>query len=344
MRRTLVVALLISALTTPSAMAQIALATDARGAQPQGDSLAMLRALEDAVRRNPNDHAAWNRRGTLAWSIARTVRRRGNDVSSTLSDIADSSLRRAVELNDTSARYLVDLARFRWASRSSLTRRHAPGMFERAHDLARERGDNVAMADALAALGTVAWRKYEGIADRHIYSAIFRDPDAEGLIDDEYAIAYFVENQSRLAASKHWSGQGEYEDARKKFVQALEADPNNRRARAGLFMLLVERKRWEEARHEALLRLRNAPCDALAWMTRGLAAHRLSAVDEATAAFDSALVCLPPHERERLDVLTRVLKPRDGDQYTRLPADERLRTEQLYWLMSDPLWLTRANE
>jgi GWxTD domain-containing protein len=39
-----------------------------------------------------------------------------------------------------------------------------------------------------------------------------------------------------------------------------------------------------------------------------------------------------------------VLKPRDGDQHTQLPADERLRTERLYWLMSDPLWLTRANE
>ena len=344
MRRTLVVALLIASLTAPSAMAQIALATDARGAPLRDDSLAMLRALGDAVRRNPNDHAAWNRRGTLAWSIARAVRGRDNGESSMLFEIADSSLRRAVELNDTSARYLVDLARYRWASTSSLTRRHAPGMLERARDLARERGDNAALGDALASLGTVAWRKYEGIADRHIYSAIFRDPDAEGLIDDEYAIAYFIENQSRLTASKDWSGQGEYEDARKKFVQAIEADPSNQRARAGLFMLLVERKRWEEARHEALLRLRDAPCDPLAWLTRGLAAHRLGATDEATAAFDSALVCLPPHERERLDALTRVLKPADGDQHARLPEEERVRMERLYWLMSDPLWLTRVNE
>ena len=344
MRRTLVVALLLFSLATPSAVAQIALATGAPAAAPADDSLATLRALDDAVRRNPSDHAAWNRRGTLAWSIARAERRRSNGEPGVFADIADSSLRRAVELNDTSARYLVDLARYRWASSSSLTRRHAPGMFERARDLARDRGDEVALGNALAALGTVAWRKYEGIADRHIYSAIFRDPDAEGLIDDEYAIAYFTENQSRLTASKDWSGQGEYEDARKKFTQALDADPNNRRARAGLFMVLIDRKRWEEARHEALLRLRDAPCDALAWMTRGLAAHRLSAVDEATAAFDSALVCLPPHERHRLDALTRVLKPAEGDQHAQLPADERLRTERLYWLMSDPLWLTRANE
>ena len=344
MRRTLVVAFLFSSLTTPSVGAQIALATGAPAAAPADDSLAMLRALDDAVRRNPDDHAAWNRRGILAWSIARAERRRNDGEPDMFSDIADSSLRRAVELDETSARYLVDLARFRWGSTSSLTRRHAPGMFERARDLARERGDSGALGDALAALGIVAWRKYEGIADRHIYSAIFRDPDAEGLIDDDDAIAYFIENQSRLTASKDWSGQGEYEDARKKFVQALEADANNRRARAGLFMLLVERKRWEEARHESLLRLRDAPCDALAWLTRGLAAHRLTAVDEATAAFDSALACLPPRERERLDALTRVLEPAEGDHHAQLPADERRRAERLYWLMSDPLWLTRANE
>jgi len=311
------------------------------------DSVAMLRALDDAVRANPKDHAAWHRRGMLAWAIARTQERE-SDIQPvgvpSLLQAAESSLQRAVKLDETEPRYLTDLGRFRWSSTVSISRRRAEGMYERALDLARKRQDGTAAAEALAALGVVAWRRYEGIADRHIYSSTFRDPDGEGLIDDERAIAYFIENASKITASKNWSGQREYDAAWQRFVGALEMDPNNRRARAGQYMMLVERRRWEEARHEAALRVRAAPCDGLSWLVRGLAAHRLSAEDEAMVAFDSALACLPPHERFRIDALGRVLSPKDGREHARLPEREREMTERLYWLMSDPLWLTRANE
>jgi GWxTD domain-containing protein len=316
-------------------------------AQSSPDSVAMLRALADSVRANPDDHGAWYRRGTLAWAMARAQRRLADvepDSGSSLLEVADSSLQRAVKLSASEPRYLIELGRFRWSSTASLTRRRAPGMYEHALDLARKQYDSATAAEALAALGVVAWRRYESIADRHIYSAIFKDPDAEGLIDDERAIAYFIENASKLTASKNWSGQREYEGAWKLFAQALGADPGNRRARAGQYMMLVDRQRWEEARHEAVLRLRAAPCEGLSWLVRGLAAHRLRAEDEATAAFDSALACLPPHERERLDALGRVLSPKDGREHAQLPAHERALSERLYWLMSDPLWLTKANE
>jgi GWxTD domain-containing protein len=322
-------------------------ATTSVDAQSSTDSLALLRGLDAAVRANPGDHAAWFQRGLLAWSVAR-AQRRITDIESdsvpSLLRVADSSLQHAVRLRETEPRYLIELGRFRWSSTSSLTRRRAPGMFERALDLARKQRDTAMIAEALAALGVVAWRRYEGIADRHIYSAIFSDPDAEGLIDDERAIAYFIENASKIKASKNWSGQREYESAWKLFAQALQADPANRRARAGQYMMLVDRQRWEEARHEAVLRLRAAPCDALSWLTRGLASHRLREEDEATLAFDSALVCMPPNERERLDALGRVLSPKDGREHARMPTAERALTERLYWLMSDPLWLTKANE
>ena len=316
-------------------------------AQAPSDSVGMLRVLDDAVRANPTDDAAWYRRGMLAWTMARAQRRITDTIASagpSLFRVADSSLQRAVKLKATEPRYLIELGRFRWSSTVSFTRRRAPGMYEHALDLARKQHDRAAAAEALAALGVVAWRRYEGIADRHIYSAIFRDPDTEGLIDDERAIAYFIENASKLTASKNWSGQREYEGAWRLFTQAVEADPSNRRARAGRYMMLADRQRWEEARHEAMLRVRAAPCDGLSWLVRGLAAHQLRAEDEATVAFDSALVCLPPHERERLDALGRVLSPKDGREHAQLPAAERALTERLYWLMSDPLWLTRANE
>jgi GWxTD domain-containing protein len=325
----------------------LSLAQPRAGEAQSTDSLDLLRELDDAVRSNPEDHAAWHRRGVLAWAIARAQRRVADvepDSGPSLLEVADSSLQRAVKLRETEPRYLIELGRFRWSSTAAITRRRASGMYERALGLARKQRDSTAMAEALAALGVVAWRRYESIADRHIYSAIFSDPDAEGLIDDERAIAYFVENASKIKASKNWSGQREYDAAWKLFVQALGADPGNRRARAGQYMMLADRQRWEEMRHEAVLRLRDAPCEGLSWLVRGLAAHQLRAEDEATTSFDSALACLPLHERERLDALGRVLSPKDGREHSQLPPSERALTERLYWLMSDPLWLTKANE
>src|SRR5687767_14498098 len=316
-------------------------------AQTSGDSALTLRALDEAVRAFPTDHGAWYHRGVLAWTLARAQRREGDvagDKGASLLQVAESSLQRAVKLNERDPRYLIELGRFRWSSAASIARRRAGGMYERALDLARQQNDSASVAEALAALGVIAWRRYEAVADRHIYSSIFTDPDGEGLIDDERAIAYFVENASKIAASKHWSGQREYDGAWKLFSQALDADPDNCRARAGRYMMLIDRKRWEEARHETMVRLRSAPCEATSWLVRGLAAHQLGAEDEATIAFDSGLVCLAPDERERIDALARVLSPKDGREHARLPASERALTQRLYWLMSDPLWLTRANE
>lgn len=316
-------------------------------AQTSTDAVDALRILDAAVQADPTDHRAWHRRGMLAWAIAREQRRLADGESAknpSLLQVAESSLQRAVKLNEREPRYLLELGRFRWSSPTSIARRRASGMYERALDLATKKHDSAAMAEALAALGVVAWRKYEGVADRHIYSSIFNDPDGEGLIDDERAIAYFVENASKIAASKNWSGQPEYEAAWKLYARALEADPGNRRARAGRYMMLIDRKRWEEARHESMLRVRSAPCEATSWLIRGLAAHQLGAEDEATIAFDSGLVCLSAEERERLDALERVLSPKDGRAHAQLPASERALTQRLYWLMSDPLWLTRANE
>ena len=316
-------------------------------AQSATDSLARLHALTEAVRADRSNHAAWYERGMLAWAIARQQRRVTdirNDSGPSLFDVADSSLQRALKLRDDDARYVLALGRYRWSSVNGLTRRRAPAMFDRALRLARKQGDSATVAEALGALGVVAWRRYETIADRHIYSAIFTDPEAEGLVDDERAIAYFINNAAKLTASKHWSGQREYDVAWRLFRQALDADAGNHRARAGLYMMLVDRQRWEEARHEAMMRVRIAPCEAISWLVRGLAAHRLRADDEATVAFDSALACLPPHEREHIDALARVLSTSEGKEHEQLPASERAFSERLYWLMSDPLWLTPPNE
>ena len=129
------------------------------GAQTSADSAGMLRALDDSVRANPADHGAWYRRGVLAWTIARAQRKVADIVpvnGPSLLQVAESSLQRAVKLDENEPRYLIELGRFRWASTASIARRRASGFYERALDLARKQHDSAAMAEALAALGVIA--------------------------------------------------------------------------------------------------------------------------------------------------------------------------------------------
>src|SRR5687768_949900 len=145
MRRSFLVVLALSLLRAPVADAQTAT-----------DSAAALRALDAAVRADPTDHSAWHRRGMLAWAMARAHRRVGDgepEKGSPFLQVAESSLQRAVKLNEREPRYLIELARFRWSSPTSIGRRRAGGMYERARDLARKQQDSPAMAEALAALG-----------------------------------------------------------------------------------------------------------------------------------------------------------------------------------------------
>src|SRR5687767_15344955 len=117
----------------------LSLAQPRAGDAQSTDSLALLRELDDAVRANPEDHAAWYRRGVLAWSIARAQRRVADvesDSSPSLLDVADSSLQRALKLRQNEPRYLLELGRFRGSSLASITRRRGSGMYERALALA----------------------------------------------------------------------------------------------------------------------------------------------------------------------------------------------------------------
>src|SRR5688572_11094530 len=91
-------------------------------AQTSTDAVGALRALDDAVRADPTDHRAWHRRGMLAWTMAREQRRLGDRESAknpSLLQAAESSLQRAVRLNEREPRYLIELGRFRWSSPTS---------------------------------------------------------------------------------------------------------------------------------------------------------------------------------------------------------------------------------
>jgi len=327
--------------------AQTSFVTHADTLAGHGDSIAVLQALDRAIRINQYNAAAWHQRGLVAWRMAGAEKRTGfmkRMANDSLLAIADSSLNMAVSYAPDDPRYLIDLAQFELTSNSSMVRARSHGLFEHALDMAQKQHDNAAMAAAADGLGMEQWRRYETQANRNVYSTIIKSFKDRSFLADPRSIGYYVSTMDLRAAAQEWSGQREYLKAFEYFTQAVQSDAANATARRHVFMALAERKRWVELQHEARRRVVAAPHDAWSWAMVGLSSHRLGDDRAAAPAFDSAFVYFTPAEREQYDRLARIFTPRDAREDDRLPAEQRSLATRLYWLMADPLWLTPDNE
>jgi GWxTD domain-containing protein len=312
-----------------------------------GDSLSALAVLDDAIRANPTDAAAWHLRGILAWRTARVEW--SGDLLSRQADgrrlaLADSALRAALNIAPDSPRYLVDRGRFLLGSEYSITRGRAAGLFRRALEVGRQTGDSAAAADAADELGLLAWRDYEDLADRNILSETISQPKDATLIDDPETLAYFQQTADRRAAAQRFSGELKYLEASEMFEVARRLDPSNDRVLCHLYMALAERQNWTQLQGVAAERAATTPDDAWARLALGLAHHRLGESAQAAAAFDSAVRLLPTADLLRLTRLNRILPPDDSASYAKLGPVRRAHTDSVYWMLADPLWLTPENE
>lgn len=348
MRRLLLPPLLAGALTAAPrvACAQAPVgAAQAASLGSRSDSLRELRSLDAVIRRADAGADAWHYRGMLAWGLSDAERRTGfmeRAANDSLLGVAEESLKEAVRQDK--ADYLVDLGRFYLTSNSAKVRSRAKGLFEKALDAARKRGDSAAVARAQDELGMTWWRHYVDRADRHIYSYVMDNVKDRTFVKDPRSIAYFIDNQTIRAAAQDWSGQREYLRAWDHFSEALSADPSNRGALRHTYMALADRQRWVELEHVARMRLDADSDDAWAWLASGLAEHRLGNDLAADTAFHRGLAALPSAERARYDRLARIFTPRDSAGAARLPDSERENLRRMYWLMADPLWSTADNE
>jgi len=308
-----------------------------------GDSIAALATLDSAIHSNRHDAAAMHRRGLLAWGMARDGRRqrvmKKDDIK--LLRMADSSLRLAVAMAPDSAQFAVDLGRFYLNSDLATLRFQAHGLFERALEAAEKTTDEAALADAADELGMSFWRRYEAVANRYNFPDL-DTPDFDKYAWDPRGARAFVEQFAIKVTG--FPGEMDYTKAHELFLRATEANRDHPRALRHTYMVLAERERWEELRRIASTRIGERPWDAWAWLARGLASHRSGDYRDAAASYDSAFVFLTPDERERFTRLSRILRKSDSARIAGLDPAARARTRDMYWLLSDPLWLTSTNE
>jgi GWxTD domain-containing protein len=336
------------------------------------DSLAVLRELEAQLRTNDRDAAAWHRLGMIAWALSDRARApnppRGLDYT-TLGSRADAALRRATQAAPSNALYRIAVGRFLLTSSVSLTRYAANGHFEAALGIARKDTSGAAHAEAAIELGRVEWRRYDTRANRRVLTTpidIGRsmnmamqpargssglqgiDADAGGAADGVNPLGSMRDVEDLIRSNTQplpddVTGGAAFQKAEELFREAYAAAPANARAFRSVAMVLVERSRWVELRAFARAHLAKAPWDGLAWMSLGLALHRLND-GGAAAAYDSAMSYLPSRERARIDRLERVLRPSDSLIATRGTEGERAARKRFYWTFSDPLWSREGNE
>jgi hypothetical protein len=137
-------------------------------------------------------------------------------------------------------------------------------------------------------------------------------------------------------------------DARGEAVEALRryfsAAPAERRAAGPLVRLLILDGRPDEASSAAATFAALSPDTLWGHLLLGLAHHAAGLAEEAEREFVRALQLMDESTRRDWTDPRWLLDPREAGRVRRLSSAERSDYERRFWLVSDPLWLTEANE
>lgn len=344
------------------------------------DSQKILRGLQERVRSNSQDAAAWHQIGTIAWALGARARAANPpaDLDATrLLVLADTALRVAAAAAPGKSYYRLDVGRFLLAQDNPITRAAAGGQFSKALDAARAAHDSAGIGAAAVEYGRTFWRTYDRFQNRRISTsgidvgrsisdamqpvaraagamqaaaaAASLDPGGSDASFDALPqtsmkdVRQTIENAT-MALPSDVNGAAEYAHAEQLFAEAYRVAPSNPRTFRSMAMLLADSARWRELDSYAREHTRALPWDPAGWLALGLALHREGQSRAAAGAFDSAMTCLSPTERARFDRLDRVLRPADTARIARSPATDHLALARMYWLFADPLWSREGNE
>jgi GWxTD domain-containing protein len=128
------------------------------------------------------------------------------------------------------------------------------------------------------------------------------------------------------------------------FREAYAIDPTYAPASRFVAMVLAERGNWSELEKIARAHVTANPDDAVAWMTLGLAMHRLSSRGNAAAVFDTAMMKFDEPERRRLSDPARVVASSRTRAVRVAGIAERALLSHVFWMNAEPLWIDGTAE
>ncbi|MBI4513528.1 MAG: GWxTD domain-containing protein [Gemmatimonadetes bacterium] len=301
-----------------------------------GDTTAALAALREAVRRAP-------RMAEAHYQLARLHLVRASAVESDFKDrlAAENALQKALELDPNNPRYLVELGKVKLKQQ---VRVDALRLFNRALGAAAKQGDASLLADLHYEIGAIYEMWYEGMAHKHLAPLLRGPPPADRGLHPDERVSEFINEYLDQAPEVEGSGWLERDNMMEHYRAALRHDPGHMGAATRLLGVLYDDGRFTE--YLALVQgfLARAPDRAEPYLFLGLGYHAQGRENDATEAFERGLAFLPEEDRLAIEDLSEILRRKEGEQYQALDAGARQEFERRFWSITDPLYLTEANE
>ncbi len=304
-----------------------------------GDTAAALAQLAEAVAVAPDFAEAHYQLGRF---LARNT---------TPEDEEDSRDRRrarrelleAIDLDPSNPVYLAELGQLRVG-------RNVPGEGDSILARAIERlsaggpAERALLADLYFNLGFIEERDYERFRDKRMVPPTRTPPSTSVTPNLSPWLGRYIDAYLENAPEIPESGLAIKERIFKYYRNALRYDPTHIAASKRLLLYNLEDNLLPEYMSIAR-RLADAHPDLPeASLYLGLGLHALGREEEAGEAFDKALAGMSPEEKAPFLSLEPVMRRRPAEAYEQLDQKSRGRFEDLFWRMSDPLYLTDANE
>ncbi|UCC47742.1 MAG: GWxTD domain-containing protein [Gemmatimonadota bacterium] len=301
-----------------------------------GDTLLAFAEFERATDAAPSLADAY-------YHLGRLYSHRASSVETEFRDrlTAERALLEALRLNPSDPRYLLELARLRLKQHMKVD---AGRLFGRALSLAEEQGDPDVLAEIHFNIGYIRELEYESQRHRR-FRPFFRGPP----VTEFYRLfdvrpSRYVEGYLEDAPPIEDSGEVAKEEMLEHYRAALRNDPKHVGAAIRLMGYLFDELRLAEYLNLARKLQAEHPERPEPYLFLGLGLHAAGREDEAAEAFDDGLARLPDDERAAIENLAPVMRRQAAEDYLDLSEEGRAEFNARYWQLTDPLYLTDANE
>ncbi len=307
---------------------------EARSLAASGDTTGALAELRKAVEADPDLAEAHFQIGRLlaqrAWTPEASPRER---------EAAQLALLRAVALDPDNPEYLSELASLREFERMTA---HGQRIFNDLMERVSEDPTDSLRAELEYNLGLIAERDYEPYRDRRMIPPTWAGistalPESDFL--PRY-VEWYLENTVPIEDF----GAAYRATMLEHYRTALRYNPTHFGASRRLLVLLLEENRLPEYLAIARRLAEAHPHRPEVLLYLGLGLHASGREDDAGEMFEQALIALPDEARAPLLSLSPLLRRRSAERYQQLTDTSRARYEEIYWRLSDPLFLTEAHE
>jgi GWxTD domain-containing protein len=193
-------------------------------------------------------------------------------------------------------------------------------------------------------LGLIEERNYERYRNKYMTQPGRTVPSTAMSPNPSPFLGRYVNSYLGSSSSIPGSGLAIKERIQKNYRTALRYNPDHIGAATRMLLYHLEDNTLSEylalARHLA----DSQPDQPVGDLYLGLGLHASGREEEAGEAYDRALAAMSPTQRSPFLDLEQVLRRRPAKEYRELDEGERTDFERIFWRLTDPLFLTDANE